>query len=250
MGNNLKTIIIDDDAVATEQLKVELSKYPVFNICGNACTGAEGRNLLLDINPDLIFLDVELPDCLGFEFLHSIRYLLKEECHVIFFTAYNRYMIKALREKAFDYLLKPIDPNELAIITGRILEDKTIQKRETDKEEENDNVSVLLDTAKGDILIINSNDISYFSYEEKSRYWIAFLCNGDKYALKRTTKADRLLNFSDDLKMPDKSHIINIHSLAVIKDGHCIMKPPFENVRDITIGKTKMQKLRKAYPNI
>ncbi len=248
MGNNLKTIIIDDDAVATEQLKVELSKYPVFNICGNACTGAEGRNLLLDINPDLIFLDVELPDCLGFEFLHSIRYLLKEECHVIFFTAYNRYMIKALREKAFDYLLKPIDTKELSIVIGRVLEEDNTKKLNSPSEK--NNVPVILNTAKGDVLVINSDDISFFSYDEKSRYWIAFLSNGEKYALKRATKSEKLLSFSNVFEMTDKSHIINIQSLSAIKDGLCIMKKPFDAIRDITISKTKLQQLKKNYPSI
>lgn len=248
MESFLKTIIIDDDIIAIKQLKAELSKYPMINICGNAYTATEGRNLLLDINPDLIFLDVELPDGLGFDFLHSVRCLLKNECHVIFFTAYNKYMIKALREKAFDYLLKPIDTNELSIVIGRVLEEYHIKKQK-DSPERN-NLPIVLNTAKGDVLIINPDDISYFSYEEESRYWIVFLCNGKKYALKRTTKSDKLLGFSDEFKMPDKSHIINLHFLAAIKDGHCIMKTPYEDIREITISKTKLQKLQKNYPSI
>jgi two-component system LytT family response regulator len=164
MESFLKTIIIDDDIIAIKQLKAELSKYPMINICGNACTATEGRNLLLDINPDLIFLDVELPDGLGFDFLHSVRCLLKNECHVIFFTAYNKYMIKALREKAFDYLLKPIDTNELSIVIGRVLEEYHIKKQK-DSSERN-NLPIVLNTAKGDVLILNSDDISYFSYED------------------------------------------------------------------------------------
>jgi len=50
--------------------------------------------------------------------------------------------------------------------------------------------------------------------------------------------------------MTDKSHIINLNALNLIKDGICIMKPPFENIMDITISKTKLQDLRKTYPNI
>lgn len=248
MNAPLNTIIIDDDIIATKQLKEELSKYPMLNICGNVCSGEDGRNMLLDVNPDLIFLDVELPDCLGFDFLHSVKPLLKDECHVIFFTAYNKYMIKALREKAFDYLLKPIDTRELSIVIGRVLEEGNIKKQKSPSEK--DKVPVILNTAKGDVLVINSDDISFFSYDEKSRYWIAFLSNGEKYALKRATKSEKLLSFSNVFEMTDKSHIINIQSLSAIKDGLCIMKTPFDAIRDITISKTKLQQLKKNYPSI
>jgi two-component system LytT family response regulator len=247
MKSLLKTIIIDDDLVATEQLKSELAKYSMLNICGNAYTGADGRNLLLDVNPDLIFLDVELPDCMGFDLLHSMRSMLKKECNVIFFTAYNKYIIKALREKAFDFLLKPIDQNELSIVLGRVLNERSYKNEESVPL----NTQIILNTAKGDMLLITSNDISFFAYEEKARYWMAFLCNGEKYALKRSTKSDNILSFSDNFKMTDKSHIINIHSLVLINDGHCIMKPPFDSIdNNITISKTKLLELRNKYPSI
>ena len=248
MKSLLKTIIIDDDKLATEQLKTELAKCSMLNICGNAYTGAEGRILLLDFNPDLIFLDVELPDCMGFDFLHSVRSLLKKECHVVFFTAYNKYLIKALREKAFDYLLKPIDQKELSIVLGRVL-DESYAKQE-DVEPRTKSEQVMLNTAKGETLMLSPNEISFFAYNEKSRYWTAFLSNGKKYALKRSTKGDKLLCFSDSFMMPYTSHIINIRLLAYIKDGHCIMKPPFETVDDIKISNAKLIDLRKIYPNI
>lgn len=249
MKSLLNTIIIDDDLVATEQLKSELVRYSMLNICGNAYSGADGRNLLLEVNPDLIFLDVELPDCMGFEWLHSMRNLLKKECNVIFFTAYNKYIINALREKAFDFLLKPIDQNELSIVLGRVLNEKGDKSEK--KISQKENIQIILNTAKGDMLMITTNDISFFAYEENSRYWIAFLCNGEKYALKRSTKSDNILSFSDNFKMTDKSHIINIHSLVLINDGHCIMKPPFDGVENnITISKTKLLELRKQYPSI
>ena len=181
----LKTIIIDDDKIATEQLKTELAKYSMLDICGNAYTGTEGRILLLETNPDLIFLDVELPDCMGFDFLHSVKNLLKKDCHVVFYTAYNKYLIKALREKAFDYLLKPINQDELSIVLGRVL-DESYAKPET-VEPKIENEQVMLNTAKGETLMLSPDDISFFAYEDKQRYWIAFLGNGKKYALKRST---------------------------------------------------------------
>ncbi len=244
----LKTIIIDDDKIATEQLKTELAKCSMLNICGNAYTGTEGRILLLDINPDLIFLDVELPDYMGFDFLHSVRNLLKKDCHVVFYTAYNKYLIKALREKAFDYLLKPINQDELSLVLGRVLDESYAKQENVESRTESE--QVMLNTAKGETLMLSPNEISFFTYEDKSRYWIAFLSNGKKYALKRSTKSDKLLSFSDTFMRPFKSHIINIRLLAFIKDGHCVMKPPHEMVDDIKISNDKLIELRKIYPNI
>ncbi len=244
----LKTIIIDDDKLATEQLKTELAKCSMLNICGNAYTGAEGRILLLDFNPDLIFLDVELPDCMGFDFLHSVRNLLRKDCHVVFYTAYNKYLIKALREKAFDYLLKPINQDELSFVLGRVLDESYAKQENVESRTESE--QVMLNTAKGEMLMLSSNEISFFTYEDKSRYWIAFLSNGKKYVLKRSTKSDKLLSFSDTFIRPFKSHIINIRLLAFIKDGHCVMKPPYEMVDDIKISNDKLIELRKIYPNI
>ena len=244
----LKTIIIDDDKIATEQLKTELAKCSMLNICGNAYTGTEGRILLLDINPDLIFLDVELPDYMGFDFLHSVRNLLKKDCHVVFYTAYNKYLIKALREKAFDYLLKPINQDELSFVLGRVLDESYAKQENVESRTESE--QVMLNTAKWETLMLSPNEISFFTYEDKSRYWIAFLSNGKKYALKRSTKSDKLLSFSDTFIRPFKSHIINIRLLAFIKDGHCVMKPPHEMVDDIKISNDKLIELRKIYPNI
>ena len=218
------------------------------NICGNAYTGTEGRILLLDINPDLIFLDVELPDYMGFDFLHSVRNLLKKDCHVVFYTAYNKYLIKALREKAFDYLLKPINQDELSLVLGRVLDESYAKQENVESRTESE--QVMLNTAKGETLMLSPNEISFFTYEDKSRYWIAFLSNGKKYALKRSTKSDKLLSFSDTFMRPFKSHIINIRLLAFIKDGHCVMKPPHEMVDDIKISNDKLIELRKIYPNI
>jgi len=141
----LKTIIIDDDKIATEQLKTELAKYSMLDICGNAYTGTEGRILLLETNPDLIFLDVELPDCMGFDFLHSVKNLLKKDCHVVFYTAYNKYLIKALREKAFDYLLKPINQDELSIVLGRVLDESYAKPETVEPKIENEQVITGLD---------------------------------------------------------------------------------------------------------
>ena len=73
------------------------------------------------LRPDILFLDVELPDMKGIELLEQINSCVTWNMQVIFYTAYDKYMINAIRESAFDYLLKPIDRKELECIITRFL---------------------------------------------------------------------------------------------------------------------------------
>lgn len=73
------------------------------------------------LRPDILFLDVELPDMKGIELLEQINSCITWNMQVIFYTAYDKYMINAIRESAFDYLLKPIDRKELECIITRFL---------------------------------------------------------------------------------------------------------------------------------
>ena len=110
----LKTIIIDDDKIATEQLKTELAKYSMLDICGNAYTGTEGRILLLETNPDLIFLDVNMPIMDGLQTAKAIR-KMGITTPIISIAAFSK---KEEIEQCFesgmdDYISKPIDSKKL-----------------------------------------------------------------------------------------------------------------------------------------
>lgn len=244
MENVLNVIIVDDDHVATEQLIVEISKYKRLKYVGNAYSGLDGRTLIMNTNPDLIFLDVEMPDCIGFDFFRSVKGLLKSNCHVVFYTAYDKYMINALREKAFDFLLKPLDPVEVCNVVSRVLEEYSFEgiKDESD--------SIILNTVLGEIIVVKPDDISFFTYDEKRRCWSVVLSNGIAYVLRRTTKSDKIISFSTSFMQVDKSHIINKRKLSSIKNGHCVMQPPLDEIDDIFISNSKLSELRSAFPNL
>ncbi|HYQ58877.1 MAG TPA: LytTR family DNA-binding domain-containing protein [Draconibacterium sp.] len=104
-------IIIDDEANVREALKIMLqTNCPGINICGLANSADQGRKLLEKWDVQLIFLDISMPGENGFEFLETIA---KEEYAIIFTTAYEEYALRAIKSNAIDYLLKPIDPEEL-----------------------------------------------------------------------------------------------------------------------------------------
>lgn len=104
-----KTILIDDERLAREELKSLLKDYHEIEIIGEAKNGEEGIEMIKSLSPDLIFLDVNMPGMTGFEMIKQ----LDEIPNVIFVTAYDEYALKAFEVNALDYILKPVDPERL-----------------------------------------------------------------------------------------------------------------------------------------
>ena len=108
MDKLYRVVIIDDDEFSADNLCLELKKYNRLSIDGMARNGVNGRKLLEKVHPDLLFLDVELPDMKGMELLEQIRGAITWNMQIVFYTAYDKYMIYAIRGAAFAYLLKPM----------------------------------------------------------------------------------------------------------------------------------------------
>lgn len=113
MERNYKVLIIDDEEGAIENLILCLKRYPFLTVEGTAKNGKSGIKLLDKVHPDLLFLDVELPDMEGMDLLLQIKDTLSWNMKVVFYTAYNQYVIDALRSSAFDFLQKSVDKDEL-----------------------------------------------------------------------------------------------------------------------------------------
>lgn len=114
----LTAIIIDDELKGRIALRQKLKDYcPEVEIAGEAESGPEGIILLEKQTPDIVFLDIEMPRMDGFNMLLQLP---QKNFHLIFTTAYDQYAIKAIKFAAFDYLLKPIDIEELILAISRI----------------------------------------------------------------------------------------------------------------------------------
>lgn len=113
----IRTLLIDDEAPNHRELSRLLQENcPQIQILGHAYNAAEARTLYLEQAPDLLFLDIEMPGGNGFQFLESIQPVRAE---VIFVTAYDKYAIQAIKFAALDYLLKPVNPEELKAAVNR-----------------------------------------------------------------------------------------------------------------------------------
>lgn len=103
MEQVFKTVIVDDEESAIDNLSFELRRYPYVSVEGMAQNGATGLRLMEKMKPDLVFLDVELPDMSGMDVLARLRDHITWTMRVVFYTAYNKYVIDALRSAAFDF---------------------------------------------------------------------------------------------------------------------------------------------------
>jgi two-component system LytT family response regulator len=106
----IRAIIIDDERLARNELKKLLMDFPEIEVISEAANASEGVEQIENLNPELVFLDIQMPGKTGFEMLGE----LDKSPHVIFTTAYDEYALKAFEVNALDYLVKPVEPKRLA----------------------------------------------------------------------------------------------------------------------------------------
>ena len=122
----IETVIIDDEPIAILELQNLLADFKEISIIGTANNAADGLRLLKRLEPDLVFLDVNLPEFTGFELLSKLDYTPE----IVFISSYNTYAIDAFKVNAIDYLLKPFE-------TDRVNDSITRIKKRLNKEEQN-----------------------------------------------------------------------------------------------------------------
>jgi two-component system, LytTR family, response regulator len=114
----MKALIVDDERLARKELMTLLEEHPSIEVVGEAMNADEAVNMVNDLNPDLLFLDIQMPGKTGFQLLE----MLDSVPTVVFTTAYDEFALKAFEVNALDYLLKPIQPERLAETVAKLLE--------------------------------------------------------------------------------------------------------------------------------
>ena len=120
----MKAILVDDERLARRELRRLLVKHPQVDVVGEAANAEEARSLLAELRPDLVFLDVQMPGESGFDFLMK----LSSFPAIIFTTAFDQFAVKAFEFGAYDYLLKPVEPDRLAASLARIHDRESAEK--------------------------------------------------------------------------------------------------------------------------
>src|SRR5271165_7055775 len=117
----LSTIIVDDEQLACDELSYLLKDFPEVDLIATGSNGLQAAELIQKMEPDLVFLDVNMPGLDGLGVVRQLREKGVELPHVIFVTAYDQYAVEAFRLEALDYLLKPVDKVRLAESVDRAL---------------------------------------------------------------------------------------------------------------------------------
>lgn len=116
----MKSLIIDDERLARKELAGLLTKFPAIEVVGECSNFEEAKKAIESEQPDLIFLDIQMPGKNGFELLEELETVPK----VIFVTAYDEYALKAFQVNALDYLLKPVEEDRLAEAIQKVLNEE------------------------------------------------------------------------------------------------------------------------------
>jgi two-component system LytT family response regulator len=203
----MKAIIIDDENRARMSLSLLLTEYcpevEVVAMCENL---PEGVKAIRKFNPDLVLLDIEMPGHSGLELLDFFD---EKEItfSVIFTTAYNEYAIQAFKLSAIDYLLKPINPEELAMAVSRAQRQKTMQFKVLSENIQSEFYEKIAVPSGSNLILLNIADIVYIKGE--GAYSEVHLKDKTKHLITRNLK-----NF-EDILLKDK-RFVRIHKSYLI----------------------------------
>ena len=209
----IRTIVVEDETKSRFSLVQKLSDFcPAVQVIAEAEDGLKALELIEELRPQLVFLDIEMPKMNGFEMLSNIR---NKDFHVIFTTAYDQYAIKAIKYSALDYLLKPIDIEELKSAVQRVSTiDMLPMRQQLDLLELNISQSknkfnkLALPTLDG-LLFFDISDIIYL--EAESNYTYIFFTNKSKVTASKTLKDFEELLPKNTFFRPHHSYIINLN---------------------------------------
>lgn len=234
----IKTIIIDDEPLARQIVKEYLSAYPSLELVAECGDGFEAVKAIQQHQPELIFLDIQMPKINGFETLE----LLDKKPEVIFTTAFDEYALKAFEQNATDYLLKPFSSERFEKAVAKFMSARTAktEAKTTDKKMEElenfpkkhqDEAHRIVVKNGSHILILPVNDVIYIeAYDDYVKVF-----NKETFYLKKKTMSyyEEILDPQQFVRI-HRSYILNINyitkiepldknnQLAVLKSGQKI----------------------------
>ena len=207
-------VIVDDNKQAALDLAERLREFEDVEVGGMAINGMDGLSLVSQVQPDVLFLDVQLPDLSGLDFLEKMSSHTHGKCRVVMYTAYDEYILPAFRKKAFDVLLKPIDEEDLATIMHRLTHEDVFVLHPDESNCRKQNSKFLFYTNTLDFKLIDKRDIGLFQYNHEQRCWEVVVAGNKRVIrLKRNIKSEALLDLSDQFVQINQKFIINMDYL-------------------------------------
>ncbi len=241
----IRVLLVDDDVANRDYLRTLFhSGGHVVEVVGEAGNIGQARALISELKPDLLFLDVEMPGGSGFDLLQQLGTWPFE---VIFCTGFERYAIQAIRFSALDYLLKPVQPDELKLALDRFKQRHPDQDRSALQRQFLDNIGQRDEQAMK--LTLTSGDRTYFITPAELTHCTA----DDNYTELHTGDGRRFVSARtlkeyEDMLVPlgflrvHRSALVNKAQITHLDDGHVVLK----NKQRVEISRRKKEEVMKA----
>ncbi len=227
MYTKLEAVLVDDEERALQSLSWELTNFSEeIEVVASFTDPFEALRYLEINTPDCLFLDIEMPTMDGFQFIQKLN---NKDFPVVITTAYNQYAIKALKNEAIDYLLKPIDSDDLKDTINRIRKFNTrvytaekLEKMLLNFNARSVHKKVTFNT-DGKLLFLESNDILYA--ESDGNYSTVYLSDGQKIVLTKKLKEVNAILPKDSFFRIHNSYIINLSKIKefIKTDGYVVL---------------------------
>ena len=247
----LEVLIIDDETLARERVKHMLKEYDDISIVGECTHGLEAYNFLQTYSPDLIFLDIQMPEMTGLELVELLG--VQNLPAIIFVTAYDQHAIKAFEYCAVDYLLKPFEKKRFA----QAITQAKIRLQTKNNSDEKHNLKELIESTKPEIVerifikdsgFIKIVEISAIDYIESSGNYVTIHSQKKSYLHRQTMKKMEESLDSRKFVRVHRSYIVHISkikSLTALSGGDYTIH--LKDNSTVTLSRRYKENLEKYY---
>jgi two-component system LytT family response regulator/two-component system response regulator LytT len=257
----INTVIVDDERPARDELAFLLKSFPEVSIVAQGKNGLEALSLIKEHDPDLVFLDVEMP---GLDGLGVVKRLVErgaELPQIVFATAYDHYAVRAFEVNAVDYILKPFDKNRIAKAVQRVK--RTVEERVSQVERletlvdklgasaqrpQQSQPAKLLVKSQSRMLLIDADDVIYASIQDGSISLYARTAEG----VSNYRTVEELMEALDPgvFWRPHRSYLVNINHIKEVvpwfKSSY-MLKMDDKRASEIPVSRAQTKRLRELF---
>ncbi|SHE79773.1 LytR/AlgR family response regulator transcription factor [Clostridium fallax] len=236
----LKVVIIDDEKIAIDELEYVLTQHEEVEVIGKYTSAKTAIDDMNELNPDVVFLDISMPDFNGFIAAEQIKEI-SEDINVVFVTAYDKYATKAFEIEAKDYILKPFSKNRIEMTLDRLLEKENNKSIGRIKK-----VNKIPVKKNNSLILIDLYKILYFVLKDGNTYIIT---KDEEYIIEET--------FYQIIKRVEDFNFIRCHRNYIVNLDYVTKILPYVNStylikvkgndEDIPVSRSYSKNVKKAF---
>lgn len=238
----IRTLVVDDEPLARENVILRLAAEQDFEICGQADNGHDAKLLAQALEPDVIFLDIQMPGLNGLAAAEEIsRY---SSAALVFVTAYDEHALDAFRVRALDYMIKPIDDGRFAETVKRIRAQVSLKQRAAKVTAPRQETGYLKRLGIKDGKVISMIDVSTIECIESAGDYVCVQSGGKSYIQRQTlTSLLKLLDPNDFLRI-HRSHVVGLKYLQNLFEDENGLQAKLSSGRSLGVSRRFQKRVK------